>query len=190
MGRHACLWVRSVLLACALTVTIACGGSPLFPGKPPVVEGCGLDAVGFNPADPTCTINAPQCPRLRPATAQTIIAVSTCGFGEGETSCPPVLLNCPYKQPVVLQFLVVNSLDNALVCPSFVDAAIDPTPEGGEVHWSVQERQAAFGGGCQFVGEPYEGQATVQGICCEKIVDIPLRHWRRTFRLVARSDWQ
>jgi hypothetical protein len=46
------------------------------------------------------------------------------------------------------------------------------------------------GGGCQFIGEPYEGQETVNGICCERLVDIPLRHWRRTLRLVTRTDWQ
>lgn len=168
-------------------LAVACG-SPTKPDPQP--GNCGLGPISASPGQTPCEPITPQCPRVRPASAQTIITAATCGFGANDTPCTAIPIpGCPLTRNVILEFILENP-DNP-TCTALVDVAVDPTPEGGaSVHWGVQEREAAPGGGCPFAGAPYEGTASVEGPCCENVVDIPITKARRTFRLVVRTDWQ
>jgi hypothetical protein len=134
---------------------------------------------------------APRCPQARPATAQTLITVSTCGFGETETTCVPLRgPGCPYRERVALFYLLVDPGRPGSICTADVHVFIEATTAGGvRLLWEAQELEDADIG-CRGIGPEYEGEATVEGPCCERSVDIPLPHARRTFRIVVRTDWQ
>lgn len=180
-----CMWVLTSAL-------VACGGaSPTDPGG--LGGGCGLGSISVvpTPGEPPCAVT-PQCPRVRPATAQTLIAVATCGFGRDASSCTPVPVpGGPRLQRVQLHFLLANPDRPGSVCTANVDVVADATPDGGAgLRWEAQELEDAAGGGCRNAGAQFAGTATVEGTCCERAVDIVLPVAQRTFRIRVRTDWQ
>jgi hypothetical protein len=186
---------RHVLTCVVVGVLVACTNeSPTGPTRDPGGT-CRLGPIHVVPipAEGPCNV-IPQCPRVRPATAETIIAVSTCGFGANASSCTPVQNpGCPrpLTERVRIHFRLANPDRPGSVCTADVFVGVEAIGNGGaRALWDAQELEDAPGGGCRNVGPEYEGEATVVGACCERIIDIPLPAAQRTFRVVIRTDWQ
>lgn len=175
---------------------VGCAGdSPVAP-EPPEPANCRLGPIVGPPNSPgvACAAIAPGCPAARPASAQALIAVSTCGFRFGDSSCVPVQLpDCPRAIIPRVHFRLHNPNTDfpASTCTADVFARIEATENGGaRIEWDAQELAVTPGGGCEKVGPEYEGVTTIAGPCCQGVVDIPLPKGRFTFRIVIRTDWQ
>lgn len=178
---------RIAVMVGVCSLFLSCN-SPVEPGQ----LGCGLGPLTFGrqPND-LCDVRIPQCPRARPADAQTIVGVTTCIFGSDEAPCTPVpSALCPYTRDVGLEFLVLTTPGSS--CTSIAHLVIEQTAGSGvRAHWDAQERGLGSDDICRAVGEPFEGSViTIEGSCCEQITEIPFRISGRTFRIAIRTDWQ
>jgi hypothetical protein len=178
----------------AAVLAIGCGDrSPVEP-TPPGRGICGLGPIALptnrSPNEPPCDPIFPGCPRAKPADARTLIVLSSCPIGANQTSCPPVQEPfCP-RSEYGLHARVVNP-NRPTVCTGDVFMRINATPEGGaRIQWYAQEKTDAPGGGCQNVGQEFEGEVVVEGPCCERILDIRFPNGNFTSRWIFRTDWQ
>jgi hypothetical protein len=185
--------MRRSTLGCVMVIAmlVACSSGPPTGPSASRRGTCGLGPLTILPlpGEPLCSLD-PRCPRARPATAQTIIAVSTCGFGANEASCTPVQLpGCPSTERVALDFRLANPDEPGSICTGNVHLVAEATRDGGAVvRWDAQELEETSTG-CRLVGPEYGGETTVEGPCCQLTVDILLPMARRTFRVVVRTDW-
>lgn len=86
--------------------------------------------------------------------------------------------------------LVNPNRDEANPCISGGDLQIiaTATPEGGAtILWSAHERDSVT---CDFVGPEITGSTTIDGPCCERVIDIYFPAGRFTTRFAIRTDWQ
>lgn len=185
MKRYSVMFLLSLAVACT-------NGSPVDP-EPVSRDNCGLGPIAIVPiSGEACNVNS-RCPLRRRANAQTMVAVSTCGFGADASGCTPVQNpGCPFTgERQRIFFKLANPDRPGSICTGDVRLDIETLPGGGaRVFWHAEELEDAPSGGCRLVGSELAGEATVQGPCCERTIDIPLPNARRTFRVVVRTDWQ
>jgi hypothetical protein len=188
--------------AVVLLMALAC--SPDSPVDPtPAPDGpLGSAACGLGPMSPPRNTPVPcstavGCPRVPPINASILVAASGCSFGSNATSCNLVSNpNCPFAFPedsnqfVVVHQLLHNPDRPATNCTGEFHFRIE-RPGGSQIRilWDAQQLEEKPGGGCRAVGPHWDGEATIDGPCCQTIIDIRLPRAARTYRNVFRTDW-
>jgi phosphatidylglycerophosphatase C len=181
--------------ALLMAVVMGCGDSraPTPPTPPPGVDpGCGLGPVPIETGGPEpCTTVVGRCPQTRPHDARSFVWVGTCSFTGRDGACQPIQLpGCP-RQAALTHFLLVNPTRGPdRPCPSGGELTIDArtSEEGGaRVLWDAQDLDEVT---CRHVGAEREGELSVEGPCCRRVLDVYYPRNDFTFRVEIRTDWQ
>jgi hypothetical protein len=116
--------------------------------------------------------------------------VSTCSFRTDAASTPIPIPTCPFINQGLVEFRLADPNKPGSVCTAEVHARIEPGgPNQTHILWDAQELENEPTGGCRNVGPEYVGDSTVDGPCCERIVDISLPLAKQSFRMLVRTDW-
>lgn len=183
--------MRQILSVVSLFTVLACSADSTVEPTPPGTTACGLGPMSIPTNTPAPCSIVPACPRVPPAAAKTLIAVSTCSFGADTGSCNPVPApHCPFVNEGALRFSLYDPARPGSICVADVHVRIEAGIQNQtRVLWDAQELDTAPNGGCHPVGPEFEGESTIDGPCCQRIVDIPLPLAGRTFRMVVQTDW-
>ncbi len=99
------------------------------------------------------------------------------------------MASCPSAKGLILSFAVPNANPGVPPgCAGSVDIDARPSGGGATIRWQAIEMDPSDG--CRQVGPQMSGAATVQGSCCEEIIDVHFPKGDFTFRFALRTDWQ
>jgi len=190
--RHVARW--ALLLTAAVQLNgCADSRSPTPPTPPPGSNaGCGLGPVTIDTTGPEpCTTVVPACPSPRPSDARSLVWVVSCSFAGRDADCKTIQMpGCPTSVKLVSLRLANLRRGPDRPCASTAEMTIDAraTDDGGvRVLWDAQELDAVT---CTAAGAEQEGEMSIPGPCCDRVLDVYFPRNDFTARIEVRTDWQ
>ncbi len=123
--------------------------------------------------------------------ARSLVWVGSCSFAGRDAGCKTIQMpGCPTSFKLVSLRLANLRRGPDRPCVNAGEMTIDAraTDEGGvRVLWDAQELDAVT---CRETGTEQEGEFSLPGPCCDRVLDVYFPRNDFTARIEFRTDWQ